>query len=302
VSSRINLGPKPPLGYSQSALDRAGEGRRDRAALTTLAADALAGAYVVAAEFVVLRKDGAALDPLFAPGAAHRLAPTTELVFLGLSNGAGRFGIGLDPAALDALKARDDLLIIDLRTLAVQGLIGTDHLAALAEAKSLLSWHARHRYCANCGAATQSVQGGWQRDCPSCATHHFPRTDPVVIMLAVAGERCVLGRQARFAPGMWSCLAGFVEPGETIEQCLEREVMEETGIRVRNARYFASQPWPFPHSLMIAFFAEYESGELRADGVEIEDVNWFQVCNLPKLPARISIARQLIDAAVAEMM
>jgi len=275
VSSRINLGPKPPLGYSQSALDRAGEGRRDRAALTTLAADALAGAYVVAAEFVVLRKDGAALDPLFAPGAAHRLAPTTELVFLGLSNGAGRFGIGLDPAALDALKARDDLLIIDLRTLAVQGLIGTDHLAALAEAKSLLSWHARHRYCANCGAATQSVQGGWQRDCPSCATHHFPRTDPVVIMLAVAGERCVLGRQARFAPGMWSCLAGFVEPSETIEQAVRRETREEAGIVCGRVVYFASQPWPFPASLMIGCHSEALSTDITVDRTELEDARWF---------------------------
>jgi NAD+ diphosphatase len=101
---------------------------------------------------------------------------------------------------------------------------------------------------------------------------------------------------------MYSALAGFVEPGETLEQCLEREVHEEVGIRVREARYFASQPWPFPHSLMIAFFAEYDSGDLRADGAEIEDAQWFNVGNLPRLPARISIARRLIDAAIGEML
>ena len=125
---------------------------------------------------------------------------------------------------LEPLKTRNDLKITDLRTIAVQGLVEAQHLPPLAEAKALLGWHARHRFCPNCGAPTHMVQGGWRRDCPSCGAEHFPRTDPVVIMLVIAGERCVLGRSRRFAPTMWSCLAGFVEPGETIEEAVRREV------------------------------------------------------------------------------
>jgi NAD+ diphosphatase len=112
----------------------------------------------------------------------------------------------------------------------------------------------------------------------------------------------LLARSPRFPEGMYSALAGFVEPGETLEQCLEREIYEETGIRVRNARYFASQPWPFPNSLMIAFFADYVAGEIRADGIEIVDAQWFGVEDLPRLPAKISVARRLIDAAIGEML
>src|SRR5436190_7830605 len=275
VSSRSDLGPRPPLGYSRSALDRAAERRGDQVALANLAADPRAGTYVVTGESVVLRKHDTQLDPLFGTSEARSLAPTVDLVFLGLCDGTGRFGIGLDPAAVEALKGRDDLAIIDLRTLAVQDLVGPDHLAALAEAKSLLSWHARHRHCASCGAMTQSAQGGWQRDCPICATHHFPRTDPVVIMLAVAGERCVLGRQARFAPGMWSCLAGFVEPGETIEDAVRRETREEAGIVCGRVVYFASQPWPFPASLMIGCHGEALSADITVDRTELEDARWF---------------------------
>jgi NAD+ diphosphatase len=119
--------------------------------------------------------------------------------------------------------------------------------------------------------------------------------------LARRGPELLLARSARFAHGMYSAHAGFVEPGETLEQCVEREVQEEVGVRVRNLRYFGSQPWPFPHSLMIAFQAEFESGEIRIDGVEIEDAQWFNIVNLPRLPARISIARRLIDSALGEM-
>src|SRR5262249_61575098 len=140
----------------------------------------------------------------------------------------------------EALKARDDeFLVTDLRTIAVQGLVAPEHLPPIAEAKALLAWHARHRFCANCGAATNPVEGGWKRECPSCKTEHFPRTDPVVIMLAVKGERCLLGRSARFASAMWSCLAGFVEPGENIEEAVRREGHEEAGMTCGRVEYFA---------------------------------------------------------------
>ena len=122
------------------------------------------------------------------------------------------------------LQAREDFTVTDLRSIAVRGLLDTDHLPPLAEGKALLGWHARHRFCPNCGAPTQPVEAGWRRDCAGCETQHFPRTDPVAIMLAIDGERCLLGRSHRFQAGMWSCLAGFIEPGETIEDAVRREV------------------------------------------------------------------------------
>jgi NAD+ diphosphatase len=173
--------------------------------------------------------------------------------------------------------------------------------AIAGNALQIVDWDRAHQYCGACGTATLARAKERSRECPQCGLAVYPRLAPAVMALVRRGTELLLARSPRFPSGMYSALAGFVEPGETIEQCLEREVMEETGVRVRNARYFASQPWPFPHSLMIAFFAEYESGELRADGIEIEDVKWFQVCNLPRLPARISVARKLIEAAVGEM-
>jgi NAD+ diphosphatase len=173
--------------------------------------------------------------------------------------------------------------------------------ALAGSALQIVDWDRTHQYCGACGAATVLRTHERSRECPRCGLVVYPRLAPAVMALVRRGRELLLARSPRFPKGMYSALAGFVEPGETIEQCLEREVMEETGIRVRDARYFASQPWPFPHSLMIAFFAEYESGELRADEMEIEDAQWFDVCNLPRLPARISVARRLIDAAVGEM-
>ncbi|MEA2934962.1 MAG: diphosphatase [Variibacter sp.] len=151
----------------------------------------------------------------------------------------------------------------------------------------MLAWHARHRFCANCGKPTQVVSGGWKRDCAACETEHFPRTDPVVIMLAIDGERCLLGRQTRFPPGTYSCLAGFVEPGETIEDAVRRETVEEAGIRCGRVRYFASQPWPFPMSLMIGAHAEATSSTITVDHNELEDARWFE---------RDEVARMLVRA------
>jgi NAD+ diphosphatase len=275
MSLGSDLGPKPPLGYTASTLQRAAERRSDAQYLAALEADRAARAYAIGGERVVLKKTAGGLDPLFTPGEARALARSTETVFLGLVEGLGRFGVGLDSAATEALKARHDLHISDLRSIAIQGLTDADHLAAIAEAKALLHWHARHRFCANCGEATYLVQGGWRRDCPACRAEHFPRTDPVVIMLAVSGDRCLLGRQSRFAPGMWSCLAGFLEPGESIEQAVRRETQEEAGIVCGRISYFASQPWPFPMSLMIGCHAEALSSEITVDYSELEDARWF---------------------------
>ena len=189
----------------------------------------------------------------------------------------------------------------------LRGLFGAldDAQFALAgRALQLMDWDRTHQYCGACSTETRPRPTEHGRECPACGLVAYPRLAPAVMALVRRGRELLLARSPRFAKGVYSALAGFVEPGETLEQCLEREVHEEVGIRVRNVRYFASQPWPFPHSLMIAFFAEYDDGEIQIDSAEIEDARWFNVENienLPRLPARISIARELIDAAIGEL-
>jgi len=270
------LGPWPPLGYTASQIDRAIGIRGDEAALKRCCEHKQAATYVIGGEFVALKTAGELYQPLFSLAEARELGSVREIVFLGLTETAPRFGFGLDADALERLKTRNDLKVTDLRSIAVQGMVAPAHLPPLAEAKALLGWHARHRFCPNCGAATALSEGGWRRDCPSCRVQHFPRTDPVVIMLTIAGERCVLGRSRRFAPTMWSCLAGFTEPGETIEEAVRREVAEEVGIACGRVRYFASQPWPFPSSIMIGCHAEALSDTIVMDREELEDARWFE--------------------------
>ena len=271
---RPDLGPKPHLGYTESRIDRAAERRTDADGIAALAADRHAAAYVIGGEMILARK-GAPNEPLFTLDQARALGAPTETIFLGLDNGAPRFGIGIAPAVAEELKARDDLLVTDLRSIAVQGLVAAEHLPPIAEAKAILHWHARHRFCANCGALTSTVDAGWRRDCPNCKAQHFPRTDPVVIMLAIDGDNCLLGRSPRFVPSMWSCLAGFIEPGEAIEDAVRRETVEEAGIVCGRVRYFATQPWPFPMSLMIGAFAEAKSRDIKIDTTELEGARWF---------------------------
>lgn len=274
MSPRPDLGPNPRLGYTASHIERASEKRNDEAFLSARMADERAGFYAIAGEMVVLKAGDEIHDPLFRRDEVEALGRQTEAVFLGLIDGAGRFGVGLDPAVVEPLKAQNQFFITDLRSIAMQGLVAQDHLPPLAEAKAMLHWHARHRFCSNCGAPSTLAEGGWRRDCPTCKTTHFPRTDPVVIMLAIDGERCLLGRQTRFAKGMWSCLAGFVEPGETIEEAVRRETREEAGITCGRVRYFATQPWPFPMSLMIGCHAEALTTDIVVDS-ELEDARWF---------------------------
>ncbi|MEA2906756.1 MAG: diphosphatase [Alphaproteobacteria bacterium] len=276
MSPRPDLGPRPRLGYAGSRIDRAAERRADAAALAALEADANARAYVIGGDLVVLKTAAGGNDPLFTLKETRAFGRATETAFLGLIDGAPRFALAIAPAAAEPLKARAAFTVIDLRSIAMRGLVDADHLPPLAEGKALLNWHARHRFCPHCGAATRVVEAGWRRDCPACKHQHFPRTDPVVIMLAVAGERCLLGRSGRFASNSWSCLAGFVEPGETIEDAVRREVREETGIVCGDVRYFKSQPWPFPASLMIGCHARALSHEIVVDRSELEAARWFE--------------------------
>jgi NAD+ diphosphatase len=180
----------------------------------------------------------------------------------------------------------------------VFGLLPEAQFALAGRALQLLEWDRSHRYCGACGTATVHRDSERSRECPACALVAYPRLSPAVMCLVRRGDQLLLARSPRFPAGMYSALAGFVEPGETLEQCVQREVLEEVGIHVGKLRYFASQSWPFPHSLMIAFFGEYESGEITVDGIEIEAAAWFSPSQLPPLPANISIARKLIEAAL----
>ena len=309
MSARIDLGPKPTLGYTASRIERAAELRTDEAAIARLAADPRSRAYVVGVELIVMKKGSTVHDPLFTGDEIIALGGSTETVFLGLINGAPRFGVGMTAAAAEALKDKEQFVVTDLRSVAVQGLVAPENLPPIAEAKAVLHWHARHRYCSNCGAFTSVLHAGWRRDCPQCNVQHFPRTDPVVIMLTTTGERCLLGRSPRFAPTMWSCLAGFVEPGEAIEDAVRRETLEESGIRTGRVTYYRSQPWPFPMSLMIGAHAAALNDDITVDRSELEDARWFTKAEVETMmmrrhpdglttPAPVAIAHHIIRAWV----
>jgi NAD+ diphosphatase len=175
------------------------------------------------------------------------------------------------------------------------------HFALAGRALQLLQWDRDHQHCGRCGAPTVARSEERVRQCPACKLSAYPRVAPAVMALVRRGSELLLARSPHFPAGMYSALAGFVEPGETLEQCVAREVEEEVGITVTNLAYFASQPWPFPHSLMIAFTCDWAGGEIRPQDGEIEAANWFEVLQLPKLPSKISIARRLIDAVSADI-
>ena len=162
-------------------------------------------------------------------------------------------------------------------------------------AKQIVGWNATHRFCGRCRGKTAHLSGELARRCTRCGMLHYPRLSPAVIVLVRDGSRVLLARSPGFPAGMYSVLAGFVEPGESIEEAVEREVREEVGIEVTGVRYFGSQPWPFPNSLMIGFTAEYAGGEISADPTEIEDAGWYDAGEFPPLPPRVSIARAMID-------
>jgi len=165
-------------------------------------------------------------------------------------------------------------------------------------AKQIVGWHVTHRFCGRCGGETEPVSGEVEMRCTRCGMMHYPRLSPAAIVLVQRGDSILLARSPGFPEGLYSVLAGFVEPGESIEETVAREIGEEVGIEVRNATYFGSQPWPFPNSLMIGFTADYAGGELSPDPAEIEDAGWYTVDDMPQLPPQTSIARVMIDAFV----
>ena len=264
------------LGFAHSALDRLAGRRDDDAFQAEVAASPAARTLVVIGETVVVRRDAeGASDPWFGFGDAASIGRLGQRVFLGVDARGPALAVQVEVEGDDPLAERDGLALFNLRQVAADGSVAATDLGALAEGKSMLSWHATHRFCGRCGAGTASSASGWKRMCPGCGAHHFPRTDPVVIMLAVDGERCLLGRQPRFPAGMYSCLAGFLEPGETIEDAVRREIGEEAGIACGPVTYLGCQPWPFPSSLMIGCLVEAASTGITIDEEELEDARWF---------------------------
>ena len=252
------------IAFAGAGLDRADHVRSDP--------EALAGLMDWRAR--LLRLDG--LDPVISPdgalewGTLADAGPDSELVFLGLAGGKGCFA-EVAPRLIGSVAPANP------RVWAAMGSLAPEELAIYGAARSLVDWHARHRYCARCGNPTVLAKGGWQRNCTNeaCQGEHFPRVDPVTIMLVEHQGRLLLGRQPRFPPRRFSALAGFVEPGESIEEAVAREVFEEAGVRVGKVSYLASQPWPFPSSLMIGCHAEALDDALTIDHTELEEAGWF---------------------------
>lgn len=274
--------------FGGSGLDRAAELRPDPARLAALLADPRARVLPLWRGKPLLA-EGAALGWV---AAGHRvLSDAVEApLFLGSDEAGPRFAADvsafvppeadLPPAGVffDPSEQRHPALPASWRFAELRGVMAdlTAREAELAAtAKAVLGWQRSHRFCSACGAASRPVKGGWQRHCDACGADHFPRTDPVVIMLVVRGNRLLLGRSPGWPEGMYSALAGFVEPGETLEAAVRREVAEETGIRVGRVRYLASQPWPYPSSLMLGCLAEAEGEAITLDPEELDDARWF---------------------------
>lgn len=246
------------IGFTGGLLDRADALRRRPELLAAAVADPRAGLLRMDAYLPQVDGDGGLVW-----GSLADAEPDAPLLLLGLEEGAPRFAAASGPAPG---RSRDLFAAIDR--------MRPEAAATWAAARTVLDWHARHRFCANCGAATEPFRAGWGRTCPACAVEHFPRVDPVVIMLAEHGGRVLLGRQPAFPPGRYSALAGFLEAGESIEEAVRRETWEEAGVRIGTVRYVASQPWPFPGQLMIACIGAAEGDALTLDRDELEDAMW----------------------------
>jgi NAD+ diphosphatase len=299
--------------FAGNPLDRASDRRGDAKWLAEqLASDESLGvALWDGRPFVEPTKEGGMQIAYLPAKLVGELAGGAErLLFLGLWKDTAVFAVDLEGAAnpadggpLQGLGKFEDLRAVALKLPATEA-------AIVATARQMFEWRRKHQHCTVCGQPSEAREGGWKRQCPACEAEHFPRTDPVVIMLAYHGERCMLGRQERWPPGMFSALAGFLEPGESIEEACARELKEEAGLRTRKVRYHSTQPWPYPSSLMIGLIAEVEDDEGTPDQTEISEIRWFTRAEAKDLiagkldgtfaPQRLAIAHQLIKAWAEE--
>lgn len=310
--------------FGGSALDRAAHLRGADADLEALLAKPGAGVLPLWNGKPLL--EGEERTPVWLPVGHEALEDAGPFLFLGLDEGVARFATDLSAwvpdempetlgAFLDPSEQRHPALSENQNFVELRGVLSqlTPRTAELvATAKALISWHATHGFCARCGEKTDMTHAGWQRTCPACAGHHFPRTDPVVIMLILHGNDVLVGRSPGWPEGMYSLLAGFVEPGETLEAAVRREVSEEAGIEVAEVGYLASQPWPFPASLMIGCQGRATSREINLDPVEIEDAKWVSRETMADVLAGLdgsmhaarkgSIARFLIEHWLADRL
>jgi NAD+ diphosphatase len=298
--------------FAGNPLDRASDRRIDEAWLAEklAAPDSLGLALWNGKPLIEKGAEGGVQLAYIRADMAGQLAQEPErLLFMGLWKQTAVFAVdlegGLDPAEgpLQGLGSFEELRPIALR-------LPSAEAAIAATAKQMFEWRRRHRHCANCGEQSKVVDGGWKRQCPSCKAEHFPRTDPVVIMLPYLGERCMLGRAAAWPTGMFSALAGFLEPGETIEEACARELAEEAGLKTVRVRYHSTQPWPYPSSLMIGLLAEVEDDQAAPDQTELAEVCWLTREEARDMlagrhasvnaPTPMAIAHQLIKAWVEE--
>jgi NAD+ diphosphatase len=303
LMSTFQYAPDLPT-FTGMTLDRAMSEREDPDAVSRLLGDPAARLLAASGDGVLV--GGAEGPSLLRAG----LTPESEHepILLGLEDGVGVFAAELDelaPSTREELTGRGE--VVSLREAGAA--LSHPEAGLAAYLMALLNWHRRHRFCANCGNRTQIREAGYSRRCPNCGAHHFPRTDPVVIMTVEHDRRMLLGHRTGWPEGRYSILAGFVSPGEAAEEAVVREVREESGILARDPRFVSSQPWPFPSSLMLGFEARSDGGEPRATDDELDDVRWFTRQDVIDgmngrnpallLPPSISIARFLLERWVA---
>ena len=209
--------------------------------------------------------------------------------YLGTLEGKPCYSVEISPEAKD----QQEMCFLELRSL--YGELDEDIFILAGKALQIVNWDKNHQYCGRCGAKAETIKDERAKRCPKCGLINYPQICPAVITAVLRDDKILMAHNSGFATNRFSVIAGFLEPGETLEECVQREIMEEVGLKVKNIKYFGSQPWPFPNSMMIGYIAEYDSGEILVDGVEITEAAWYDAKNLPEIPTKISIARKLID-------